>query len=174
MDAQLVRKAILARKGGADKILPFRYLAAAGYAKQFEPQLDTAMQAALKELPQLTSTTIVLVDNSGSMAAPLSRKSDMTHADAAAGVAIVARGVCESARIFAFSDNCVEVPPRTGMALRDAVHTATRMGGTQLGAAVTVVSKPPHDRLIAITDEQSADRVPEPKGLAHGQRRVQP
>ena len=167
VDAQLVREAILARKGGADKILPFRYIAAARQAKQFEPQLDTAMQAALAELPKLSGTTIVLVDNSGSMSAQLSRRSDMTRADAAAGVAIVARGVCESVRVFAFSDNCVEVPPRTGMALRDVIRSATHMGGTQLGAAVREVSRLPHDRLIVVTDEQSADRVPEPKGLGY-------
>jgi len=167
VDAELVREAILARKAGAGKLLPLRYIAAARHAKQFEPQLDAAMQAALVELPRLSGTTIVLVDNSGSMSARLSRKSEMTRADAAAGVAIVARGVCESVRVFAFSDNCVEVAPRTGMALRDAIHTATRMGSTQLGAAVTNVSDLSHDRLIVITDEQSADRVPEPKGLGY-------
>ena len=59
VDAQLVREAILARKGGAEKILPFRYIAAARYAKQFEPELDTAMQAAFEELPKLIGTTIV-------------------------------------------------------------------------------------------------------------------
>jgi hypothetical protein len=167
VDAQLVREAILARKGGAEKLLPFRYIAAARHAKQFEPELDTAMQAALTKLPKLTGMTVVLVDNSGSMSARLSGKSDMTRADAAAGVAIVARGVCESVRVFAFSDSCVEVPPRTGMALRDAIHTATRMGSTQLGAAVKAVSELPHERVIVITDEQSADRVPEPKGLGY-------
>jgi len=167
VDVELVREAILARKGGADKLLPFRYIAAARHAKQFEPELDTAMQAALSELPKLTGMTIVLVDNSGSMSARLSRKSDMTRADAAAGVAIVVRGVCESVRVFVFSDNCVEVPPRTGMALRDAIHTATRMGSTQLGLAVKMVSELSHDRLIVVTDEQSADRVPEPKGLGY-------
>ena len=167
VDAQLVREAILARKGGADKILPFRYIAAARQAKQFEPQLDTAMQAALAELPKLSGATIVLVDNSGSMSARLSSRSDMSRADAAAGVAIVARGVCNSVRVFAFSDNCVEVPPRTGMALRDVIRSATHMGGTQLGAAVREVSRLSHDRLIVVTDEQSADRVPEPKGLGY-------
>src|SRR4029077_4110478 len=60
VDVQLVREAILARKGGADKILPFRYIAAARHAKQFEPQLDVAMQAALAEMPKLTGATIVL------------------------------------------------------------------------------------------------------------------
>jgi 60 kDa SS-A/Ro ribonucleoprotein len=167
VDVQLVREAILGRKGGADKLLPFRYIAAARHAKQFEPQLDAAMQAALTELPKLAGTTIVLVDNSGSMSVRLSGKSEMSRSDAAAGVAIVARGVCGSVRVFAFSDNCVEVPPRTGMALRDAIRTATHMGSTRLAAAVTAVRKLPHDRLIVITDEQSADRVPEPNGLGY-------
>jgi 60 kDa SS-A/Ro ribonucleoprotein len=79
----------------------------------------------------------------------------------------VARGVCKSVRVFVFSDNCVEVAPRAGMALRDAIHTATCKGNTQLGAAVKMVSDLPHDRLIVITDEQSADRVPEPKRLGY-------
>jgi hypothetical protein len=61
-------------RAGAEKVLPFRYIAAARHAKQFEPQLDAAMQAALADLPKLTGTTIVLVDNSGSMSARLSRK----------------------------------------------------------------------------------------------------
>jgi hypothetical protein len=53
------------------------------------------------------------------------------------------------------------------MALKDAIRGATRMGSTQLGAAVSVVTKLPHDRLIVVTDEQSADRVPEPDGLGY-------
>jgi 60 kDa SS-A/Ro ribonucleoprotein len=49
----------------------------------------------------------------------------------------------------------------------DAILAATRIGGTQLGAAVVAVSKLLHDRLIVVTDEQSADRVPEPRGLGY-------
>jgi hypothetical protein len=41
------------------------------------------------------------------------------------------------------------------------------MGSTQLGAAVAAVGKLPHDRLIVISDEQSHDRVPDPKGLGY-------
>jgi hypothetical protein len=164
VEVELVREAILARKGGAEKLLPFRYIAAARYAKQFEPQLDTAMQAAL------TSHRTLRQDPRAGGQLPVhvcSAQADVTRADAGAGLAIVARGICEAVRVFAFSDSCVEVPPRTGMALRDAIHSATRMGSTQLGAAVRTVSKLPHDRLIVITDEQSADRVPEPQGLGY-------
>src|SRR6185312_3090247 len=101
------------------------------------------------------------------ISAQLSRKSDMTRSDAAACVAIVARGLGKAVRGFVFRDNGVEVATRAGMALRDVISTATRKGSTQLGAAVKMVSDLPHDRLIVITDEQSADRVPEPKGLGY-------
>jgi 60 kDa SS-A/Ro ribonucleoprotein len=41
-------------------------------------------------------------------------------------------------------------------------------GGTYLSAAVGLVNKDiPYDRLIVITDEQSADRVPDPKGIGY-------
>ena len=108
--------------------------------EQVPIQNETGFGAAeFADNPEPRCPCLLLLDNSGSMAARLSRKSDMTRADAAAGVAIVARGVCESVRVFVFSDNCVEVPPRAGMALRDAIHTAIRMGSTHLGAAVKKV-----------------------------------
>ena len=40
-DEALVREAILARKGGAQRVLPFRYVAAARAAAQFEPALKS-------------------------------------------------------------------------------------------------------------------------------------
>lgn len=160
-DPILVEHAIRARKG-ADRVLPFRFIAAARHAPQYEPALDEAMQAAMAGLDKLQGRTLVLVDNSGSMYAAMSGKSDMQRSDAAAGVAILARGVAQTVRVFAFSNNLVEVPPRQGMALRDALNTATPHGGTNLGAAVAEMNKLPHDRLIVITDEQSQSAVPNP------------
>lgn len=163
-DTKLVKEAILARKG-AERVLPFRFIAAAQHAKQYEPSLDKAMMATMEGLEKLPGKTIVLVDNSGSMAAPVSSKSDLRRQDAAAGVAILARGVSEECRVFSFSDNVVEVPARQGMALRDAIRQ-TPSGGTFLGRAVTQMNNFKYDRLIVITDEQSHDTVGAPKG--HG------
>lgn len=160
-DPILIEHAIRARKG-AHRVLPFRFIAAARHAPQFEPVLDEAMQAAMGELEKLQGRTLVLVDNSGSMYAAMSGKSDMQRSDAAAGVAILTRGVAQTVRVFAFSDKLAEVPPRNGMALRDAINGATAHSSTYLGAAVTEMNKLPHDRLIVITDEQSHDPVPNP------------
>jgi hypothetical protein len=163
----MVKQAILDRKG-AERVLPFRFIAAARAAPQFEMELDHALQATMHSMERLPGKTVVLVDNSGSMYAALSGKSDMMRSDAAAGVAIVARGICEDARVFAFSNVLVEVPPRHGMALRDAISNSTEHGGTSLGNAVqTLNQQVEYDRLIVISDEQAHDPVPNPKGRGY-------
>ncbi|MDR6826498.1 hypothetical protein J2W99_000206 [Bosea robiniae] len=157
-DMGLVRSAIVARKG-ADRVLPFRYVAAARAAPRLEPEIDTALCEAVASAPRLSGKTIVLVDVSGSMDAPLSARSDLKRIDAAAALASVVHG---DLRVFSFSDRLVEVPPRRGMAGVDAVIRSQPHGSTYLGQAVTMLNREPHDRLIVITDEQSHDRVPDP------------
>jgi len=160
VDAGLVRDAIIARKG-ANRVLPFRYVAAARAAPQFEPAIDQALCEAIAEMPPLTGRTAILVDVSGSMDERLSAKSDLTRLDAAAALASVLPS--NDLRVFTFSQAVVEVPPRRGMAGVDAVVKSQPHGGTYLGAAVDALNKQvPHDRLIVITDEQSHDRVPPP------------
>lgn len=162
VDSKLVEDAIRARKG-AQRVLPFRYIAAAKAAPQFEPALDVALQAAIKAMPKLRGETIVLVDVSGSMSHKLSDRADMTRMDAAAALGAVIN--CESKRVFTFSDRHVEVPPRSGLAGVDAIIDSQRHSGTLLGESVDAVNrmKGPHDRLIVITDEQSHTYVPEPQ-----------
>ena len=158
-DPDLVRDAILARKG-AERVLPFRYVAAARACPQLQPEIDKALYAAIETLPALAGRTTILVDVSGSMDARLSAKSDMTRLDAAAALASVMRG---DLRVFSFSNRVVEVAPRRGMAGVEAIRGSQPHGGTELGKAVRHVSAlVPHDRLIVITDEQSHDPVPDP------------
>ncbi|MCW5696066.1 MAG: TROVE domain-containing protein [Bauldia sp.] len=160
VDSDLMRQAIIARRGGAQRVLPFRYIAAARACPQMEPALDEALGEAILSGPVLDGRTVVLVDVSGSMGAHLSRRSDMTRMDAAAALASVIHG---DRRVFTFSDRVVEVPPRLGMAGVDAIMRSQPHGGTQLGAAVGRANRSGHhDRLIVVTDEQSADPVPNP------------
>jgi hypothetical protein len=158
VDPDLVKDAILARKG-ARRVLPFRYVAAARAAPQFEPQLDKALVASIAEMEPLAGRTIVLVDVSGSMDARLSRKSDMNRMDAAATLASIIPG---DVRVFTFSDRVVEVPPRRGMAGVDAIKRSQEHSGTYLGAALARINRLSHDRLIVVTDEQSHDPVGDP------------
>ena len=158
-DLELVKDAIVARKG-TDLVFPFRYVAAARAAPQLEPVIDQALCEAIASAPRLTGRTIVLVDVSGSMNCRLSGRSDLTRMDAAAALASILHG---ELRLFTFSTDVVEVPPRRGMAGVDAVVQSQPHLGTRLGAAVKKVNRLPHDRLIVITDEQSHDAVPDPK-----------
>jgi 60 kDa SS-A/Ro ribonucleoprotein len=155
----LVRQAIVARKGGAQRVLPFRYVAAARAAPQYEAAIDQALQAAIADLRPLPGRTIVLIDVSGSMDYRLSRKSDMKRIDAAAALGAIVPGAI---RLFTFSNDLVEVPPRRGMAGVDVIVRSQPHGGTYLGGALDKIYRLAHDRLIVVTDEQSHDRVPEP------------
>ena len=113
-----------------DRILPYRFIAAARYAPDFEPELEVAMLKSIKGHARLTGRTRLLIDVSGSMDAPLSAQSEMTRLEAACGLAILAREVCDEVEIFTFSNEVKKIPPRRGFALRDAIVGSQPHGGT--------------------------------------------
>jgi hypothetical protein len=145
-----------------DRILPYRFITAARYAPDFEPELEAAMLKSVKDHVRLPGRTRLLIDVSGSMFAALSAQSEMTRAEAACGLAILAREICDEVEIFTFSNEVVKVPPRRGFALRDAIINSQPHGATYLGKAIAGIDRK-GDRLIVFTDEQSHDQVPEPK-----------
>jgi 60 kDa SS-A/Ro ribonucleoprotein len=156
------------RSMNASRVLPFRFLAAARYAPQWEESLEQAMLKCVAGQARLPGKTIVLVDISGSMTAPLSRRSEMQRTDAAYGLAVLVREIGEKVALFSFSDDLVEVAPRRGFALCDAIDTSQRHNGTQLGKAVGQLNKKErYDRLIVITDEQAYDKVCAPQGKGY-------
>ncbi len=135
-----------------DRVLPFRFLAAARYAPQWADQL--------------AGHTVILVDVSGSMVAPLSRRSQMLRTDAAYGLAVLLREIAEKVSVYTFSNSAKRIPPRRGFALRDAMESSQPHSGTYLGAALDAVGER-YDRIIVITDEQSHDRVGAPRGKGY-------
>lgn len=190
VDASLIKNALEGMK--VERVLPFRFIAAARYAPQWEPELETAMLRCLGIQEKLPGHTVLLVDVSGSMDVGVSSKSDITRLDAACGVAMLAREICDKVDIFTFSDKLVQIPARRGFALRDAVVNSQSHNGTPLGLAVKCVYadtafretgriygsmysnfgdykgqnlRP--DRLIVITDEQSSGPVPAPIGKGY-------
>ena len=166
VDESLVLNAL--REMSTARVLPFRFLAAARYAPQWEEALEQAMLKSLSVSEKLSGRTIVLVDVSGSMTAPLSRRSEMQRTDAAYGLAVLLREIGGKVAVFSFSDNLVEVPARRGFALRDAIDASQRHNGTYLGKAVEELNrKEKYDRLIVITDEQAHDTVPAPNGKGY-------
>ncbi len=148
---------------GVSRALPFRFVTAARYAPKLEDALESALLKAVAGLPELAGSTGLLVDVSGSMNAALSKKSETTRMDAAAGLAILLREKAEQFSLATFSDSCVELPPRRGFALRDAIVESQAHASTYLKRALTHLSNQPDwkklNRLIVITDEQSHDGI---------------
>lgn len=149
-----------------DRVLPYRFIAAAQYAPDLEPELETAMFRSIEGHSRLPGKTRLLVDVSGSMDAAMSAKSEMRRLDAACGLAVLAREICDDVEIYTFSNAVKKIAPRRGFALRDAIVSSQPHGGTELGKAIAEVDKK-DVRLIVFTDEQSHDRVDAPKGVGY-------
>jgi hypothetical protein len=152
-----------------ERVLPFRFITAARYAPRLEDALETAMLSCLSAVEKLLGKTALLIDHSGSMADKVSGKSEISRFDAACGVAMILRECAERVRVFAFSERVVEVAPRRGFALAQVMHHCMPFGGTYLGQAVKAVYSafPECERLIVLTDEQSADRPSHPQGRGY-------
>jgi len=95
-----------------DRILPFRFISAAKHAPQWESHIEKAMLKCLEGREILPGRTVLLVDVSGSMDSFISKKSDLMRHDAANGLAILARELCEQVAIYSFSDKTVRIPDR--------------------------------------------------------------
>jgi 60 kDa SS-A/Ro ribonucleoprotein len=149
-----------------DRVLPYRFIAAAQHAPDLEAELESAMFRSIEGHAKLTGKTRLLVDVSGSMDSAISQRSEMRRLDAACGLAVLAREIGEDVEIFTFSNDVKKVAPRRGFALRDAIVNSQPHGGTELGKAIGEVDKK-GVRLIVFTDEQAHDVVPAPKGVGY-------
>ena len=145
---------------GRRGVLPFQFISAALSVPGFESVLDSAMIACLGDMDMFPGKTCILVDTSGSMTSPVSDRSILQAVDAAAGMAIMARELCDDVKVYAWSTQCREVPARRGMALRDAIRN-TNVGWSTEGdlAVQTALRDGPWDRCIMITDMQMHQRL---------------
>jgi 60 kDa SS-A/Ro ribonucleoprotein len=148
---------------GVARALPFRFVTAARHAPNLEDALEKAMLKGIAGLEKLAGSSGLVVDVSGSMNYKLVKKGETTRMDAAAGLAILLREKAEDFSIATFSDACVELPPRRGFALRDAIVGSQAHSGTYLKRALTQLHEKQEwrelQRLIVITDEQSHDGI---------------
>jgi 60 kDa SS-A/Ro ribonucleoprotein len=160
VDPKLIRERL---DKGVARALPFRFVTAARHAPKLEDALEKAMLKGIAGFEKLAGSTGLVVDVSGSMNYKLSKKGETTRMDAAAGLAILLREKAEDSSFATFSEACVELPPRRGFALRDAIVGSQEHSGTYLKRALTQLHEKPEwrdlDRLIVITDEQSHDGI---------------
>ena len=160
VDPKLIRERL---DKGVARALPFRFVTAARHAPKLEDAVEKAMLKGIAGLDRLAGSTGLVVDVSGSMNYKLAKKGETTRMDAAAGLAILLREKAEDFSIATFSDACVELPPRRGFALRDAIVGSQAHSGTYLKRALTQLHEEQEwrelERLIVITDEQSHDGI---------------
>jgi hypothetical protein len=160
VDPKLVRERL---EKGVRRTLPFRFVTAARHAPKLEDAIEGAMLKGIAELEKLPGSTGLVVDVSGSMDGVLSRKSETTRMDAAAGLAILLREKAEGFSVATFSEACVELAPRRGFALRDAIAGSQAHSGTYLKRALIALYEKREwralDRVIVITDEQTHDGI---------------
>lgn len=157
---------IYAKGLNIERVLPFRFITAARIVPQWEDILEPLMMTCLGAQEKLPGRTALLVDVSGSMDYRLSGKGETTRMDAAMGLGVLVREVCEQAEIITFSNQVVQIAPRRGFALRDAMKNSQQHSGTYLAQAVAAVNAKfiGYDRIIVITDEQSHDGIAAPCG----------
>jgi len=153
-DPALVNAAIVARRG-ADRVFPFRFIAAARHAPAFAPALNESMLQSVANLPKLPGTTAVLVDVSGSMSRPLGGKSDLIRIDAACALAVLVPA--ETVRVLSFSSGLVECQNLTpGLPGIEEIKRSQPHSSTKLFEAVqTTNERIEYDRIIVISDEQA-------------------
>ncbi|HWH27937.1 MAG TPA: TROVE domain-containing protein [Mycobacteriales bacterium] len=136
--------------------LPLRFLSAYREAPslRWAPALEAALQLSLRNVPALAGRTLVLVDRSVSMFGPLSARSKVTRADAAAlfGAAVAARA--RSADLVEFGTSSREIRPRQAESLLRTVERFGHLGGTNTAEAVRRHYRG-HDRVLIVTDEQA-------------------
>jgi hypothetical protein len=166
VDKKLIKKYLTSLD--CSRVLPFRFITAARYAPDLETELEQCMFKAIDEKKKFKGNTIILVDVSGSMDNEISGKSEITRIDAACGVAMLARELCNEGSVLTFSEKCVLVPSRKGFALRDVIENSQEHSGTNLGEAIRAINaKFKYDRIIVITDEQSHDNISPPIGKGY-------
>ena len=136
-------------------ILPFRFITASRYAPTYYEVLNKKFLASVDNMQPLKGKTVVLVDVSGSMENPLSKKSDLTRLDAACALGAIVKS--DEVYCYSFSHTIAFVPSRTGLDGIKNIANSQRHNSTELKEAILHVNKvhPDYDRLIVITDEQS-------------------
>ena len=153
--------------------LPMRFYTAfnAAPSLRWGHALEKAFNSSLARIPRLAGRTLVMVDTSGSMANSFSRDGSLMRWDAAALFGIALGRACERADVVSFSSARYYTTDAHGSRTKAFPLTAGgsvladvrrwKDGGWFLGggtdtAAALRAEYAGHDRVVVVTDEQSA------------------
>lgn len=164
------KKTVAAYAAGlnVERVLPFRFITAARIVPQWEDVLEPLMMKCLSGQEKLPGRTVLLLDVSFSMNARLSHKAETSRLDAGLGLGVLLRELSDDIDIFTFSNSVIQVVPRRGFALRDAMNDSQPHAATHLrDGLLKLHESTSYDRIVVITDEQSQDGIVPPKGRGY-------
>jgi hypothetical protein len=155
--ARICDREVIARS----RMFPFRFLSAyrAAPSLRWGQPLERALEYSVASIPQLPGRTLVLVDTSASMRAPVSARSVVTHADVGAltGAALGRRGAAVDLVGFADRVFAHRLTPGGSM-LRTIDAFTSRIGEVGHGTRIVEslrASYHGHDRVIIVSDMQT-------------------
>ena len=169
VDGALVERALLDGAAGS-RALPFRFVSALKHAPAYAQALSDAMVRAIDATERLSGTTLLVLDVSGSMNILLSQKGTLARWEAAGALGVLLREVCESVRVFTFSNGLVEIPNLRGLPLIQNIGNSQPHQGTYLANTLQALFRQVSgaQRVIVVTDEQTHDGIVPPPDGAHG------
>lgn len=140
--------------------LPMRFLSAyrAVSNLRWAYPLERALNLSLRNVPEFSGRTLILVDTSGSMDTGFSKDGELKRWDAAAlfGLALAQR--CEQVTVVSFGRSIAEFPMQPGESLLKSLERFKAGyffgGGTPTRQAINQYYRG-HDRVIVLTDEQA-------------------
>ena len=160
----VVNDAIANMKTG--RILPTQFITAKRYCKdEYIKALEKKMLETVQSFDKLPGKTLVMVDASGSMSASLSNRGETTRIDAAFGLAMLLKEICEDSVTYLFDTSCEKIGSHhSGFSYIDVCNEVFRNqlgGGTNVEACTNRCMKKfaeshdgqAPDRIIVLTDE---------------------
>jgi hypothetical protein len=160
VDEQLIANAFALARW--EKVLPFRFIAAVKAAPRFSRLLQDAFADAKAGQETLGSAN-VCIDVSGSMGVPISVKSTIHRAEAAAALAVCWPGPY---RLWVFGDSVKEMPAFGRLADIRITENPDVGHGTRIDLAVAESRRanPGADYTVVVSDMQGAASVGVPAG----------
>ena len=169
VDGALIERALIEGAAGS-RALPFRFVSALKHAPAYAQALSDAMVNAIDTTERLSGTTLLVLDVSGSMDDLLSQKGTLSRWEAAGALGVLLREVCESVRVFTFSNGLVEIPNLRGLPLIQNIGNSQPHQGTYLANTLQALFRQVSgaQRVIVVTDEQTHDGIEPPPDGAQG------
>ena len=144
------------------KQLPFRFLSAYKEIADLAGSraldaLESAVRASTANLPRLPGTTVIAVDNSGSMSSAVSQRSSVRCAEVGMMLGLIANRICENSLFYTFNTVIAKYPLSSHAAiLETCTRYAQAVGGTNIGLPFVAMAndKIAADRVIIISDNE--------------------